>query len=106
MGCKQVLCFDADRSEHILERLRDNKHGPRIKERFPHLSNLARGNVPAFYTCVGEIRGTEIFAGMSCFHIAHPKMLCQPRDNTVEGDESGQLDAVAASAGTTALSPT
>ena len=66
-GCKQILCVDKDRSKVILDQLKDPDIGPMLRRRFPALSDLSRGDVPAFYTDIGQINGKQIFAGMSCF---------------------------------------
>jgi len=78
IGCKQVLCFDKDRSKEILKRLQDNDVAPRLKSRFPALANLSRGDAPAYFTQMGEINGEAIVGGISCFHLAHPKQYCLP----------------------------
>ena len=107
-GCKRVLCVDKDRSKEILERLQDADEGPIICRRFPVLSNLSRGNVPAFYTDMGMINGKQVFGGMSCFQIAHPKYFCRPCDTNDENEEGMNnqlLSVVTSSKATTASSP-
>ena len=106
-GCKRVLCFDKDRSEAILKRLQHKNDGPKLRERFPVLANLSRGNVPAFYTDIGMINNNQIFGGMSCFHIAHPALFSRPSnpDDVDEQHPSDQLAAVAASASAHVSSP-
>lgn len=97
IGCKQVLCFDKDRSEEVLARLKDDKAGTMLKQRFPALANLSRGDVPAYYTEMGVINGKKIIGGMSCFHLAHPRQYCLPCNNDDEKDPDSQLSTVAAS---------
>ena len=106
-GCKRVLCVGIDRSKAILKRLKHKDHGPMLRRRFPALAKLPRGDVPAFYTDIGAVNGNQIFAGMSCFQIAHPKHFEQPcsLDDGNEGDPSRQLSAVAESAAASAPSP-
>ncbi len=97
-GCKQVLCLDKDRSLDILKRLWHETDGPMLRQRFPSLDKMTRGNVPAYYNEVGDIQGQAIIAGMSCFHIAHPKHFCAPIDSDDRDSSGDQLAAVAASA--------
>ena len=106
-GCKRVLCVHKDRSEAILIRLQHKDDGPKLRERFPLLANLSRGNVPAFYTDIGVINNNQIFGGMSCFHIAHPAHFSRPSnpDDEDERDPSDQLAAVVASAAAHVSSP-
>ena len=99
-GCKRVLCLDRDRSNQILKRLQDPKHGQELKDRFPQLSKLPRGDVPAYYNDVGLVNGNQIFVGKSCFQLAHPKHFCMPCDDEA-GNHDGaddQLTAIAESA--------
>ena len=77
-GCKRVICVDKDRSEAILKHLQHKDDGPKLRERFPLLANLSKGNVHAFYTDIGVINNNQIFGGMSCFHIAHPAHFSRP----------------------------
>jgi hypothetical protein len=56
MGCKRVLCYDADRSKQLDERLR-GEDGDRLRLEFPALAKLSSGNVPAFYCQVGQVNG-------------------------------------------------
>ena len=73
-----------------------------LRRRFPALSDLSRGDVPAFYTDIGQINGKQIFAGMSCFQIAHPNHVCRPcgSDDANEVGVGGKLLAVFDSAAT------
>ena len=95
-GCKQILCVDKDRSKVILDRLKHPDIGPMLRRRFPALSDLSRGDVPAFYTDIGQINGKQIFAGMSCFQIAHPNHFCRPcgSEDANEVGVGGELLAV------------
>ena len=105
--CKRVLCVDKDRSKEILKRLQHKDDGPMLRSRFPLLAKMSRGDVPAYYTDIGAINENQVFAGMSCFQIAHQKHFCHPSnaDDENEGDPSGQLAAVTASAAACVPSP-
>ena len=96
-GRKGVFFTDKDCSKTILTRLKHKKHGPMLRRRFPALAELHRGDVPAYYNRIGQINGRGIYAGMSCYQIAHANRLCDPC-STEDVNEDTQLLAVASTA--------
>jgi hypothetical protein len=99
-GCKRILCYDADRSKQLDDRLR-GPDGERLRREFPVLAELSRGNVPAFYCQVGQVNGKNFTVGRSCYHIAHPHLFSPhmqaPDDDDVEMEDAtaGEDDSIA-----------
>ena len=70
--CKQVLCFDIDRSKRIQQLLKGDK-GTYLRKKFPSLAEYGRGDAPPFWYDSGyPVNKKTIFVGKSCYHIAHP----------------------------------
>ena len=73
--CKQVLCVQEDRTEKI-HKLLKGKKGDDLRRRYPSLAE--NDDEPPFYYEVGyKINGKPIFAGISCFQIAHRVINCE-----------------------------
>ena len=80
IGCKRVLCLNVDRSEKIKTLMSNDKERKRLLRDYPIMKDYARDDVPARIMQVGNAGGSTIYAGMSCFHFAHPEPYgsCQP----------------------------
>ena len=70
--CKMILCFDSDRTKLLREKLRSDE-GDKIRSMAPEFESLQRGNAPAHYIQMGELKGNMAYTTMSCFHYCHPE---------------------------------
>ncbi len=97
-GCKRILCVDKDHSKELLSLLQDDSEGPWLRRQCAALADLGRGNVPAYFTEIGKVKGKPVLVGKSCFHLTHPNFFCHPCDmeNDDDNDVMNQTDRIAA----------
>lgn len=110
-GCKQVLCFNEDRSEEIKELLQTDPD--KINRVAPSLEPfISKRDTPAHWRQVGVVKNQPLYTSMSCFHFVHPKYFVLPaiHENEAESnsdDESStHLSSITGSTATATSSPT
>ena len=108
-GCKQVLCFDRDRSEHIKKLLQSNPD--KITKIAASLEPfISKRDTPAHWRQCGMIKDHEVYTSMSCFHYAHPDYF-NLHETTGEqhsgtgSDDDEQLSSLTGSAASTSSPP-
>ena len=69
--CKRILCFDVDRTAAIRDILRSDK-GDKLRKMVPNFDSIRRGDAPAYYSQVGELKGKKAYTTVSCFQYCHP----------------------------------
>ena len=72
---------------------------------FSVLPELYRGNVPALVTDIDQIKGNQIFAGMSCFQITHQTHFYHPYHSDDVNDRGAVSDMLAVFDYTTVVTP-
>lgn len=90
-GCKQVLCFDSDRTEHIKSLIENDERYNKMMKLAPELEKC-KPHVPAYWRETGTLKDEKVFTAMSCFHYCHSQYFNGPQLNEESSSEEEEED--------------